>query len=108
MTAVRASGSFADSHFARLIALVIAVLIGVILYVYWADDFRAMFAEDTAEIPIFAEQTPVQNVNAALQSCLDQRVGDVDNMKAEGVINDAQYASFRQRAEALCRAQNPY
>lgn len=43
-----ASGSFADSISARLIALVIAVSIGVILYVNWADDFRALFAEDTA------------------------------------------------------------
>jgi hypothetical protein len=41
-----------------------------------------------------------------LQDCLDQRVGDVDKMKAEGIVNDAQYASFRQRAEELCRAQN--
>lgn len=107
MTAARASGSFADSLYARLIALAIAVLIGIILYVYWADDFGALFAEDTAEIPIFAEQAPVKSVNAALQSCLDQRVGDVDKMQAEGIINDAQYASFRQRAEALCRAQHP-
>jgi hypothetical protein len=28
-------------------------------------------------------------------------------MKSEGVINDAQYTSFRQRAEDLCRAQHP-
>lgn len=107
MMTAGASGSFADSISARLIALVIAVSIGVILYVNWVGNFRALFAEDTAEIPIFAEQSPVKGVNAALQSCLDQRVGDVDKMKAEGVINDAQYASFRQRAEELCRAQHP-
>jgi hypothetical protein len=45
-------------------------------------------------------------VNAALQNCLDQRVGDVEKMKADGIINDAQYASFRQRAGELCRAQH--
>jgi hypothetical protein len=27
-------------------------------------------------------------------------------MKAEGIVNDAQYESFRQRAEELCRAQH--
>jgi len=65
MMTAGASGSFADSISARLIALVIAVSIGVILYVNWADDFRALFAEDTAEIPIFAEQSHVKGVNAA-------------------------------------------
>lgn len=107
MTAAHASSSFADSIFARLIALAIALLIGIVLYVNWADDFSALFSEDAAEIPIFAGQTPVESADTALQSCLDKRVGDVENMKAEGVINDAQYASFRQRAEALCQAQYP-
>ena len=106
MAAASDHRSFADSILARLIALAIAVLIGVIFFVYWTDDIRTLMAGDEPQIPVFAEQPPVVGVNAALQNCLDQRVGDVDNMKAEGIVNDAQYASFRQRAESLCRAQH--
>ncbi len=107
MAAATASRSFADSIFARLIALAIAVLIGWVFYVNWADDIRALFADKGPGIPIITQQTPVQTANPALQACLKQRVGDVDKMKADGVINDAQYASFRERAEQICRAQNP-
>jgi hypothetical protein len=106
MAAASDHRSFIDSILARLIALAIAVLIGVIFFVYWADDIRTLMAGDEPQIPVFAEQGPVVGVNPALQDCLDQRVGDVDKMKAEGIVNDAQYASFRQRAEELCRAQH--
>jgi hypothetical protein len=58
-------------------------------------------------IPIIEQQVQVRPVNAGLQNCLDQRVGDVETMKSEGVINDAQYTSFRERAQQLCRAQHP-
>lgn len=105
--AANASESFADSMYARLIALAIAVGLGAILYANWGDDFRAEFAEDRPAIPLIAQQPPLTSVNAALQSCLDERVGHVDRMKADGVIGDEQYASFRQRAEQLCQAQNP-
>lgn len=37
-----------------------------------------------------------------LADCLDRRVGAVENMKADGVLNDAQYASFKMRAETYC------
>jgi hypothetical protein len=106
MAAASAHRSFVDSILARLIALAIAVLIGAIFFVYWTDDMRTLMAGDEPQIPVFAEQGPVQRVNAALQNCLDQRVGDVEKRKADGIINDAQYASFRQRAGELCRAQH--
>ena len=107
MAAATKSTSFADTIFARLIALAIAVAMGVILYRYWADDIRSLTAENTPAIPLLSEQKPALQVNPGLQACLEKRVGDVDKMKADSVINDAQHASFRQRAEALCRAQHP-
>ncbi len=107
MAAASAPRSFADTIFARLIALAIAVLIAIIFYAYWVDDMRALFAADKQEIPILAEQPQVNEANTGLQNCLAERVGDVDKMKAEGVINDAQYANFRRHAEELCRAQHP-
>ena len=107
MAAATETRSFLDTIFARLIALIIAALIGYVLYVYWADDMRDLVSGNPPAIPVLSEQAPVQSVNPALQACLDERVGDVDKMKADGIINDAQYASFRDRAEALCRSQNP-
>jgi len=107
MAAASAKRSFADTILARLIALLIAVAIGGLFYLYWADDVQRLFAGSGPEIPIVKQQTEVKPANAALQSCLENRVGDVENMKAEGVINDAQYTSFRQRAIDLCNAQNP-
>lgn len=107
MTTAGASTHFIDSIFARLIALGIAVLFGAIIFVNWSHNIGELVAGDSEAIPLITEQQPVKAVNAALQICLDQRVGDVEKMKSEGVINDAQYASFRQRAEELCRAQNP-
>jgi len=106
MAAANQPRSFADTGYARLIALAIAVGIGVLFYVYWERDIRALFTEQAPEIPILAKQQPITGTNPALQACLDERVGDVERMKAEGVINDAQYTTFRQRAEDLCRAQN--
>lgn len=107
MAAATEPRSFADTMFARLIALAIAVLIGVIFYAYWAEDIRNLAAGDAPDIPVLSEQAPLQRVNVGLQNCLERRIGDVDKMKADGVINDAQYTSFRQRAEELCRAQHP-
>ncbi|MBO6758843.1 MAG: hypothetical protein JJ902_21110 [Roseibium sp.] len=45
--------------------------------------------------------------NPELDACLAQRVGDVDQMRADGVINDSQYDTFRGRAVSFCEAQFP-
>jgi competence protein ComGC len=99
--------SFADTAVARLIALLIAVAIAVLFVFNWSDEAEQLLAGTEPGIPIIEQQVQVRPVNADLQNCLDQRVGDVEKMKSEGVINDAQYTSFRQRAEDLCRAQHP-
>ncbi len=38
----------------------------------------------------------------ALAACLDRRLGAVENMRAEDLLNDTQYDLFRSRAEAYC------
>lgn len=105
--AATASKSFGDTIFARLIALVLAVVFGAILYLNWGSDIEQLFAGSAPAIPITAGVTQVETTNTALEACLKQRVGDVDTMKSDGLINDSQYAQFRQRAEDLCRGQNP-
>ena len=43
--------------------------------------------------------------NEALALCISKRAGDIDRMLADGTINDSQAGLFKQRAEALCQAQ---
>lgn len=105
MTDTTAPRSFADTTAARLISLAIAILIGALIVVYWGDDIRNLGTEQAPAIPIVSQNTPDRAISTALQNCLDQRVGDVDKMKAEGVISDSQYTEFRQRAEELCHAR---
>ncbi|MTI42350.1 hypothetical protein JM93_01765 [Roseibium hamelinense] len=45
--------------------------------------------------------------NPELDACLAKRVGDVDKMRADGVVSDAQYETFRARAVGFCEAQFP-
>lgn len=106
MTDTTAPQSFADTIIARLISLAIAVLIGVIFFVYWADDIGNLTAEQPPELPVVQRNATSPAIGADLQQCLEQRVGDVTKMQSEGVINDAQYAEFRQRAEDLCYARH--
>ena len=52
-------------------------------------------------------QPAAARLPVALAKCLDERVGAVERMAAEGVANPAQITLFRQRAEDYCRAQFP-
>lgn len=99
--------SFADSGFARLIALVLAALIAYLLWSNWADEFRKLMQGGDTAAPVISESEPAKPVNPALEKCLEQRIGDVDRMKQEGILTDAQYEAFKGRATELCAAQNP-
>ena len=106
-TAQQTSG-FADTIWARLLALLIAIAIAWLLWANWSSDFRALVSGgEQAATPVVSTSEPAKPANPALQECLAKRVGDVDQMKEDGVLSDAQYGSFRARAEELCRAQNP-
>lgn len=92
----------------RLVALAIALLLIWAFMASWGDDLRALIRGNPPELPMVRQPLPDEGiVNPALQACLDKRIGDVDSMREEGVIDDVQYAAFRDRAEALCHAQNP-
>lgn len=102
---VTASSSFLDTAFARLIALVLAGLIAYLLYAKWGSEILATVQGQP--VSLLADKAPAREATPALDACLAARVGDVEAMKAEGIVNDAQYADFKRRAIAFCRAQNP-
>lgn len=82
-----------DRPIARVVAL--AVFLGVAGALAWIhrDD---LFPPEPAAI---AADDPV-----AL--CLAARARDIEKMRTDGVISDAQATLFKSRAEALCQAQH--
>lgn len=106
MATVENSQGFADTSIARIIALVLAVAIAVLLYFNWSAEISGLFSART-EPPMVSASQPAKEANPALDACLVQRVGDVDRMKGDGILSDAQYAKFKMRATDLCRVQNP-
>ena len=89
------------------LALLLAIAIAWLLWTNWAADFKALFAGGEQETtPVVSVSEPAKPANPALEECLAKRVGDVDRMKKDGILSDAQYGNFRSRAEELCRGQN--
>ena len=107
MTTAEPTNSFADTTMARLLALLIAIMLATLLWMNWSQDFKNLFADDSKTMIPVSSSEPAKPANPALEECFAQRVGDVDRMKEEGILSDAQYTAFRARAEDLCRAQNP-
>ncbi len=103
------SGSFVDTTAARILALCLALCFAFILFNTYGDEIGKVFSgEPETGLPVTnAETVPDEAANPALAACLQQRIGDVDRMKEEGILSDNQYASFRSRAEELCLQQNP-
>ena len=91
-----AGHSFLDRPAARLVAVLVAVLAGAALA--WINRDAFLPAHDA---------TTVKAGNPQLAACLADRIGAVDRMRQEGVINERQYNEFRGRAEAFCTAQYP-
>ena len=50
---------------------------------------------------------PAPALNPDFVACREARTGQVERMRAEGVINDAQFAQFKARAEETCAGQFP-
>ena len=99
--------SFVDTIIARLIALVIGLLIAFFIWSKWSTDIQMVFSGDAETTEVVSVNQPAKPANAALDACLAQRLGDVDGMKEDGIISDAQYEAFSKRARGLCVAQNP-
>ena len=102
---VTTTSSFLDTAVARLIALLLAGLIGYVLYAEWGSQIMATVQGEP--ISLVADKAPANEAAPALDACLAKRVGDVEAMKSDGVITEAQYADFKASAIQLCRAQNP-
>ena len=108
MAAQETSGEFLDTPIARVLALIIAVAMGALLWMNYSSDFKQLLASESAsETQMVSVNEPAKPVNVELQQCLDKRIGDVDQMKKDGILSEAQYSAFRERAEQLCRQQNP-
>ena len=79
-----------DGKIGRIIAaLVLAAGIGAFVYINRES---------------FIDPPPVEEEIAQpeLAACLERRLGAVENMRADDLLNDAQYEMFKGRAEAYC------
>ena len=93
--AERPPTSALDRPIARIVALgVCALSLGVLGYIHRDELFPGEAAEAAAADDPFAR-------------CFAERSGQIDAMLRDGTIRPDQARLFRQRAEALCRAQNP-
>jgi len=90
------SRGFLDTAGARIIAfLVLVAATALIAYYHRADLLPPEPAAADA------------GFNPEFVACRDKRVGEVDKMRADGLIGDAQVEAFRERALAFCTAQFP-
>lgn len=105
----QASTSFGDSNASRILALCLAAFFTFVLIFNYGNELSSLFSSDEGnQLPVTnVETSPDEAANPALAACLQQRIGDVNRMKEEGILSDSQYASFRTRAEELCIQQNP-
>ena len=93
MTGTAQSG-FINTFGARVVAGVLALLIAVLWFYNYKEDFSRLMASDADNgLPSISESSAVA-VNPALASCLEKRVGDVDQMKKDGILSEAKYNDF--------------
>ena len=82
-----------DGPVARVIAfLLIAACVATLAYMH-------------REALFFTAENSAAAGNPELAACLAERIGAVDKMQADGVVNQGQYDAFRDRAEAFCQQQ---
>lgn len=89
-----ATEHFIDSWRARLVAGLILIMSAASLVYSHREDIT-LFArgDDAPELP----------ANPELAACLSERHGAVDQMRAEGVIDESKHTLFKQRATAICQ-----
>ncbi len=81
-----------DGRAARGVAVLVAASAGAVLAYLHRDD-------------LFPSQRMAPPEEAAFVGCMAERAAGIDEMVRQQVITSEQEALFRQRAEALCRAQ---
>ena len=57
--------------------------------------------------PWMPAETPTNSLNKNYVLCLNERLGTVEKMMSEGVIDQNQASLFKTRADALCRTKFP-
>ncbi len=111
MTSAASSASFLDTMAARILAVIVAVVLGFAIYTNYGDVIMQELAgeRDTLSISSYSGQRtePEVKANPALEACLNERIGHVNKMKEDGILSEAKYGTFKARAEELCVQQNP-
>ncbi len=91
-----------DTRAARIVALVLAIALAAVFYAVWKEEVSTLFGDLTAPE---AEGLAVTHEDPAVAACLETRIADVDRMREDGLIDDAQHEVFAERAASLCVAQ---
>lgn len=95
-----------DGLAARLAALAVAA--GLVAAMVWIG--KVGFA-GVAMTPFESSGTVsvgmASSGNPQLDACLAERVGAVDQMRKEGLVDAARYDTFRSRAVSYCESQFP-
>lgn len=80
-----------DGALGRAIAGVVFLgVLAALAWIHWADVFPPPEADAAA--------------NPALAACMEARLGDIEKMLQDGVIDDTQAQQFKSRATALCES----
>jgi hypothetical protein len=88
---------FLDRPAARVLAALVILLCGALLAYIHRDDVLPAFGWTEAPVAEDSIEDPAA-------PCIEQRFAEIDGMIDEGVVEAAQAAMFKQRAEAMCRA----
>ncbi|MEM7041887.1 MAG: hypothetical protein AAF543_03645 [Pseudomonadota bacterium] len=88
---------FLDRPAARVLAALVILLCAALLVYIHRDDVRTLTGADQGQGSGAASDDPAA-------ACIEQRFAEIDGMVEEGVVGDEQAATFKQRAEAMCRA----
>jgi hypothetical protein len=96
---------FLDRRRARALAGFIALAALIAMAQIWLSASRI----DPLGKPMTAAAEALSDpaVNAAFLRCKAERGADVDRLLADGLINAAQHAQYRERAVSTCAGQFP-
>lgn len=94
-----------DRPATRLSALAVAVL--AVLAIVWIGRVGFAGVALTPFEHLAATDDTGSADNPQLAACLKERVGAVEQMRTDAVIDDNQYGAFKARAVSYCQAQFP-